>query len=60
MARYCRKAGNKEQAVDPKLVGKWNGPSGQSFNPRTMLGLVGKYFFFTFYFVLAYGQLTML
>ena len=48
MARYCRKAGNKEQAVDPKLVGKRNGPSGQSFNPRTMLGLVGKYFFLLF------------
>ena len=55
MTRYCQKAGNKKQALDPKLVGKWNGPTGKTFNPRTMLGLVGKSFFFNFYLVLAYG-----
>ena len=50
MTRYCQKAGNKKQALDPKLVGKWNGSTGKSFNPRLMLGLVEKSVFFYFLF----------
>ena len=54
MTKYCQKAGNKKQALDPKLVGKWNESTGKSFNPRTMLGLVGKSFFF-FNFLFCFG-----